>query len=301
MPRIQHLQRNLLIISKIKSTPSISFKELTKHIEKELNFRGIYDTGTSRRTIQRDIQNIRTEFGIDILYNRKIDGYSIRETTTPTDIDRFLEAFDILTAINAESGIADFILTEQHRPQGTKYLYPLIQAIKNSSCVAFSYLKFWDESATERLVEPYSIKEFKGRWYLIGRTAGIQDMKIYGLDRITELEISDNSFKKDKQINIAQLFQDCYGIYSTENFPVEDVILSFDKGDGNYLKSLPLHHSQKIVKDDDQAFVIKLHLRITPDFVMEILSRGWSLKVIQPDSLRKQVCEICRSAAERNQ
>jgi predicted DNA-binding transcriptional regulator YafY len=149
-------------------------------------------------------------------------------------------------------------------------------------------------------LEPYLLKEFRGRWYLIGRTVGKHDMKTFGLDRMNELEISDVRFQKDETTDFAEQFKSSYGIYSTENFPVEDVILSFDQGDGNYLKSLPLHHSQEIVKDDGNEFIIKLHLRITPDFVMEILSRGWSLKVIQPDSLRKQVHEICRSAAERN-
>jgi predicted DNA-binding transcriptional regulator YafY len=68
----------------------------------------------------------------------------------------------------------------------------------------------------------------------------------------------------------------------------------------DYLKSLPLHPSQEVLHDSEDEFRIKLRLRITPDFIMEILSRGWSLKVIQPDSLRERVCEICRSAMERN-
>jgi predicted DNA-binding transcriptional regulator YafY len=66
------------------------------------------------------------------------------------------------------------------------------------------------------------------------------------------------------------------------------------------LKSLPLHHSQEVLKDEENEFIIKLRLRITPDFIMEILSRGSSLKVIQPDSLRERVCTICCSAMERN-
>jgi predicted DNA-binding transcriptional regulator YafY len=262
--------------------------------------RSLYDVGISRRTLQRDIDYIRTEFGIDIQYDKRMNGYYIEDNGLKSVLDNFLESFEVFNSLNGGREMADYVLPERHSPQGAHHLSPLLHAIKNAVQITFSYQKFGETTASIRQLEPCLLKEFRGRWYLIGRTVGLQDMKIYGLDRITELEVSDNSFKKDKQVNIAQQFQDSFGIYSTENFPVEDVILLFDQGDGNYLKSLPLHHSQEIVKDDDQAFIIKLHLRITPDFVMEILSRGWSLKVIQPDSLRKQVHEICRSAAERN-
>jgi hypothetical protein len=66
------------------------------------------------------------------------------------------------------------------------------------------------------------------------------------------------------------------------------------------LKSLTLHPSQEVLRDTNDEFRIKLRLRITPDFVMEILSRSTSLKVIQPDALREQICTICRSAMEKN-
>jgi hypothetical protein len=66
------------------------------------------------------------------------------------------------------------------------------------------------------------------------------------------------------------------------------------------LKSLPLHHSKEVLRDTDDEFRIKLRLRITPDFIIEILSRSTSLKVIQPDALRERICAICRSAMEKN-
>ncbi|NDV97199.1 WYL domain-containing protein [Dysgonomonas sp. 521] len=300
MPRIHHLQRNLLIISKIRNTPYVSFAELTAHLERELMFRGIYDTGLSRRTIQRDIQNIRTDFSIDIEYCRRNQGYYIADSDIRSDIDRFLDSFDILSSLNTETGIPDFVLAEKHRPMGTQYLYPLIHAIKNSFRITFSYQKFGSEQSSFRELEPYAVKECRGRWYVIGSTRGLNDLKTYGLDRIKNLIISDEIFPKDDAIDVSEKFRYSFGIYSSDEYPVEDVILSFDASDGSYLKSLPLHHSQEIITDNKDGFVIKLRLKITADFVMEIMSRSWSLKVIEPLSLREQIYSICKSALERN-
>lgn len=300
MSRIHHLQRNLLIISKIRNTPYVSFSELTSYLERELMSRGIYDTGLSRRTIQRDIQNIRTDFSIDIEYCRRNQGYYIPNNTIRSDIDRFLDSFDILNSLNAESGVSDMILAEKHRPMGTQHLYPLIHAIKNMVRITFSYLKYGSEQSSFRELEPYAIKECRGRWYLIGRTKGQNDTKTYGLDRIKNLIVTDEIFLKDDTIDVSEKFRYSFGIYSSDEYPVEDVILSFDANDGSYLKSLPLHHTQEIITDNKDEFVIKLRLKITEDFVMEIMSRSWSLKVIEPLSLRNRVCSICKSALDRN-
>jgi len=300
MSQIHHLQRNLLIISKIRNNPYVNFAELTSYLKKELSFRGIYDTGLSRRTIQRDIQNIRTDFGIAVEYCRRNQGYYIAESDFCSDIDRFLDSFDILTSLNTETGIPNFVLAEKHRPMGTQHLYTLIHAIKNSFRVTFSYLKFGSEQPSIRHLEPYAVKECRGRWYLIGRAKGLDDMKSFGLDRITDLFITDETFSKDDTIDVSEKFNYSFGIYSSDEYPIEDVILSFDARDGSYLKSLPLHHSQEIITDDKDVFVIKLRLKITLDFVMELMSRSWSLKVIEPLSLREQIHSICKSALERN-
>ncbi|MDR1980079.1 MAG: WYL domain-containing protein [Tannerellaceae bacterium] len=199
-----------------------------------------------------------------------------------------------------EDTIPDFVFAEKHRPRGTHYLFLLIYAIKKSLRIRFSYSKFQGNDLSERYVEPYALKEVRGRWYAVGRSVGQRDMKSYGLDRIINLEITDNKFTKDASVNLPEKFRDSFGIYSSDEYPVEDVILSFDAEDGHYLKSLPLHSSQEIIKDTDDEFIVRLHLKITHDFVMEILSRSWSLKVIQPASLRQRIYEIYRSALKRN-
>jgi predicted DNA-binding transcriptional regulator YafY len=299
MAQIHCLLRNILIVNKIKNDPYIGLSELTDYIAQAIAFRGINDVGVSKRTIIRDIQSIMTDFGIDIQYDRAHKGYFIEPSKCP-DIDDFLDSFDVFTALNMNEGIPDFVFAEKHRPKGTQHLFPLINAIKDTERVRFSYEKYQGEEISERYLEPYALKEFRGRWYLIGRTAGIQDIKNYGLDRISNLVITGEPFRKDTSIDITEKFNDSFGIYSGEVYPVEDVILSFNVEDGRYLKSLPLHHSQIIIKDTDEEFVIKLRLKITSDFIMEIISRSWSLKIIEPVTLREKVCKIYQDALKRN-
>ena len=95
-------------------------------------------------------------------------------------------------------------------------------------------------------------------------------------------------------------FKDCYGIWNQPSIPVEEVELKYDALDGKFLKSCPLHHSQQILVDDKDEFRITVRLRITNDFVMELLSRSRSLEVIRPQHLRERIRQVYEEALKRN-
>ena len=60
-----------------------------------------------------------------------------------------------------------------------------------------------------------------------------------------------------------------------------------------YLRAMPLHHSQVFIKDTPEEIVLSLQIKITPDFVKEILSYGAHVKVVAPEHLAERVkCEI---------
>ena len=126
-------------------------------------------------------------------------------------------------------------------------------------------------------------------------------MKTFGNDRIRNLPILDNEhYNRDAMIDIHSLFRDCYGIWDQTDIPVEDIELRYDALDGKFLKSVPLHHSQQVLADTPDEFRIALRLRITNDFVMELLSRSRSLEVIRPLHLRERVRQIYEDALKRN-
>lgn len=299
MATIGQITRLLLIIRRIKSRRFITTKNLLEYINDELSIRDY--PSVSLRSIERDIETIRGRpFGINIAYTAQ-KGYRIEESDfIGIDIEQLLEPFDILNALNADTGLSDIIITEKYSYKGTEHLYQLIAAIRKCLRVTFDYVKYSLEGSSVRVLEPYNIKQFKGQWYLIGKVPGSNEIKTFGLDRIHDLKTLKQSFTKVGREDVSTKFKHSYGIYSSDEYPIEDVVLSFDKVDGSYLKSVPLHSSQEVLKESGSEFIIKLRLRLTEDFVMAIVSRSWSLKVIQPSSLRERVCNIYRDALLRN-
>lgn len=293
------LLRWTLIIRIIQNHPYISFKDLQREIERELVFRG-YEPICSDATLKRDIYELREEFGIEIDYNRENKGYYILSVKKDwLDIDSIIEPLEMLTSLGMENALPSYIFPETYQTKGTQHLSYIIHAIRFQKKINFLYHKYASKSSSERILSPYAIKEWRGRWYVIGKDEqGI--FKTFGLDRMDRLYIHTETFQKDASFDISKKFQYSYGIYSSEEYPIEEIVLAFDSEDGNYLKSRPLHTSQEVIKESENEIVIRLRLRITPDFIMEIISRSWSVCVLEPTSLRKQICEIYKGALDRN-
>jgi proteasome accessory factor B len=166
----------------------------------------------------------------------------------------------------------------------------LIHAIKNQLEVNFLHEKYWDEDQDRKLrtVHSIALKEARGRWYLIALDTKDTRIKTFGLDRIFDLEITRKKFEPIKNYNPEEVFQHSFGILSDENEP-QKVVLSFTFEQGKYAKSLPLHHSQKVVIDDENEYRIELVIHPTYDFVMELLSMGAEVKVLEPQSLKEEM------------
>jgi predicted DNA-binding transcriptional regulator YafY len=302
MAKIEMLQRTLLLINKLDwKGRYVSADELLGYVEENMRLRYGFSSGHSLRTIQRDIRFIEELFGITIKF-RKGYGYYIADKE-PVSVERCQELllnFDILTALNAESGLSKYVLAEHHRPVGCTQIPLLMDAIRNNCYVEFDYtlLRHNDELIHKR-VAPHFLKESQQRWYLLAMEDG--KLKTFGTERISNLSILDDAhFIRNETIDVANLFRDSFGIWDQHDIPVEEVVLSYGALDGKFLKSVPLHHSQTILVDTEQEFRIKVRLRITNDFVMELLSRSASLTVIEPNSLRERVRKVYHQALMRN-
>ena len=142
---------------------------------------------------------------------------------------------------------------------------------------------------SQRTAEPYALKEFKNRWYVLANDLKDNKVKSFALDRLTELEITRKKFQLPIDFDVNEHYKYCFGIISPNEHQPQEVILSFDPFQGKYIKTLPLHESQVILKDNEEELLIKLKLFLTHDFLMEILSYGDNVKVIQPESLIEEL------------
>jgi len=117
-------------------------------------------------------------------------------------------------------------------------------------------------------------------------------IKTWGLDRIQKLNVTHKRFNKNSQVNIEEEFKNTFGIYSDKDKKVEEVILSFSTTSGKYNESLPLHESQQTIFEDDKELRVKLNVKLTYDFIMELLSQSENMKVISPNYLKEKLIDI---------
>lgn len=306
MSKQTYIYRFSLIIKKLKTKPYSSYEELEGYISSQSEYLQMQDDRVnmsfSKRTLQRDIKEIRNIFGINIEYSKSKKGYFIGQSEAEnTSFERVMEAFDIFNSLNLAQGLQPFVHLEKRRPQGTENLYALLHAIKNRLQIKFTYQKFWEEKLSQRLVEPYALKEFKNRWYIMAKDSKDNNIKSFALDRLTNLEITNQTYQYPNNYSIEQTYRYCFGIISPNDEDPQDIILSFDPFQGKYIKTLPLHGTQQVLVDNDEETRIKLKLCLTHDLLMELLSFGDNMKVIEPQSLADQIKQAHKKAYRQYQ
>lgn len=295
MAKVGFYKRYLYIIDRLTTVPC-NFKDLHNHVMAKLE---IDDLGKnfeySSRTFDRDKKDILDLFGIDIIYNRKDKVYSINDEIEDPSVSRMIEAFSIHQALNEGNKLSPSIYLEKRKVTGTHLINGILYAIQNHFLVSFTHTKFWDMEISQRTVKPVAIKESEHRWYLIAQDEKDGRIKNFGFDRITNLKISDITFKP-VAFDVDKNYQHAFGIETYE--PVQKIVLSFTWQQGNYIKSFPLHSSQKIITDTDEELVIEMYIHPTNDIVMELLKYGDNVKVIEPVSLRNEIKKRIRRMIE---
>lgn len=292
----------LLILNKLRQGKRfIPRRELLDYVNDSMEERYGYQRITGR-TLERDIADIDELFGIGISFNRTRQGYFIRENYGDYDerVCELMMNFDLLNALDRDQNLSTFVLAEHRRPLYSEWLMPLVKAIHDLHPVEFDYVDYRNGCSEKHFsVLPHYLKESNQRWYLLAYDGAV--MKTFGVDRIRRLCVLENeTFERNTDISVDDLFHDCYGLWNDPNIPVEDIELRYDALDGRFIKSAPIHHSQRILADTPDELRISLRLRITNDFVMELLSRSRSLEVVKPQHLRERIRHIYEEALRRN-
>ena len=297
MSKREAISRYSLIIKKLRKHPA-TFAEIAEYLTSESELHS-YNFTISKRTFLRDREDIHSLYNVDIQYDLSRKLYFINHDEKPDFNERILEAFDILNTLKLSEELLKYVHLEKRKSTGTEYLLDLIFAMKNKLQISFSYHKFWEDKETQRFVEPYALKEFKYRWYLLAKDNKDKKVKSFALDRLANVEVTRKPFELPANYNIEESFQHSFGIINPDNAQLREIVLSFDPIQGKYVKSLPLHESQEVLINNQHELQIKLKLFVTYDLVKEILAFGEYVKVLSPDSLKKQIKSIHRSALEQ--
>ena len=283
MSKRESIARYNIIIKKLRKYPA-TLQEIMNELELESEIQS-YKFTISKRTFQRDLADIRGIYNIDIQYNFATGKYYIDYDDQSTLHERIFEAYDTFNALNLTDRLSRHIHFESRKPQGTENLYGLLHAIKNKRQIKFTHQKYWDNEPTNRQVEPYALKEFKNRWYVLSNDLKDNQVKSFSLDRITNLEITKTPFIDTINFDVNEHYKYCFGIISSNGQKPQEVIISCNPLKGKYIKSLPFHESQTVLIDNETEVRIKLYLVITYDFMMEILSHGDNMRILAPENL----------------
>ena len=255
-----------------------------------------------RNSFKRYCDAIEDTFHLKIECRKTSLGYQyfLRHTQElhANDLKNWMLSTMTVAGIVSESkNIQERILLE-HVPSGETFLSEITRAMEHGHVVHIEYRKFTDSEPYSVTAEPWCLKLFRQRWYLLARRTSDGTMRTYALDRMLHAESGEDTFELPKEFNAATQFQHSYGIFNAEGTPSSIVIRTYD-GLGNYYRTLPLHHSQQHTGSTPEYDEFHLLLYPTPDFIQEILSQSNRIEVIRPESLRNEIRQKLKAALER--
>lgn len=253
-----------------------------------------------RRTFHCHREKIQELFDINIECDRRTSEYYIEDCQTLAN-DKIrswlLETFSVNNLAAEQQHLHDRILLEKI-PSGEIYLTSVIEAMRDSRIIKFTYKSFTDAAPHDVYLQPYFVKVFRQRWYVIGYTSAYNGIRTYSIDRFENIEVTKESFEYPSDFIPEEYFDGCFGIMYS-NLPCESVVLKVSSVQAGYFKTLPLHETQKTVSDTETHTVFKYEMKITNDLIKEILSYGADVEVISPQSLRSKIEKHLSAALQK--
>ena len=257
----------------------------------------------SERQFHRYTDAVEELFDIEIKYSRSQRGYVVadREGIDNMGMRKWLiQTFSVNNILHESQDLKNRILLE-NVPSGQQHLTTIVDAMRESVALSMTYHSFHREEPSTFEVEPYCVKLFEQRWYMLAKSERYDDLRIYALDRIKALEPTERKFKLPKKFDAAKFFEDYYGIIiSDDDYDVCPVALLADAKQSNYLRTLPLHHSQVEVERNDEYSIFEYRLCPTFDFRQKVLSMGGSIEVLAPQELVYQFNDLGHEIAQAN-
>jgi proteasome accessory factor B len=288
------LKRYLLILDRLQRPAS--FVELKDHLE-EQGFE------LSPRTLQRDLEEIRVELGIEVAYERGANHYTVQKGKEDhAGVLMLLERAQLMELVNTNGkGFRELNrvvrFEELGRLRGIQHLAPLLKAIRERREVVVSYRKFQEEGLKEYRVQPHLLKEYRGRWYLLARSESHTRPIALGVDRIEKLDVQRTKFARTGDA-VPDFYDHIIGVDATPG-KAERIVLRFDPVEAKYVKSLPLHPTQKVEKEDKGGVTISLFVMPNIELQQALMGWGASVQVLEPKHLAKTIKQAHKAAVGR--
>lgn len=256
----------------------------------------------SRTSFNRHREEIEDIFGIKIICSRfNGNKYSIEnaDAIDNNSVESWMaNVISINNIIVDNKSVSNRILLESIPSEGGNLQFA-IEAMRKGHILEFDYKKYYSTDAKHYYIEPYCVKLYHRRWYLLGRYTDIKDYRLFAFDRMSNVNITSAKFRIDTSFNAMEYFNECFGVALNKSVPVQKVIVRAYTNERYYLRDLPLHPSQRLVGEGDGYFDYEITMRPTEDFLGYLLSRSNFVKIVSPTSLANQLKEMAQSILDR--
>ena len=278
------------LISTIYDAGKISFKDIAS----KWNNAYINDLRQplKLRTFHNHRNAILMQFGVVIECQRGSNLYYIDnpDALENDSINQWLlDSFAVSNLLMDNRSISDRIILEDV-PSGRYYLEIITSAMRDNHQIVIDYEDFFGNIIQGLKINPYFIRLFKRRWYVMALVLPEKEIHRFGLDRIKHIEVLESKFTYPKDFSPQDYYRDYYGVFHDAKPMTIRVKAYCEKP--YYLRSLPLHHSQREIESNADYTIFEYKIAPTYDFIQEVLSHGNQLEVISPDAFRQQVKAI---------
>ena len=268
-----------------------------------------FDSPYSRRTFNNHRDAVEEVFGIRICCNRSTNRYFIEYSDDVSDEGAesawLINTFTVNNMLALGKERLSGRVSVEDIPSGHKHLTAVMEAMTGNHEIEISYQKYTSSHASAYTLRPYAVKEFAKRWYLVGYCIERSAMRVYGLDRIVDMKLTDRKFSTPEGFDVDELFATSFGIYLSEGRG-ETIRFRVHETEARYLRDLPVHPSQKEVsprksgrlRSDEDGFVT-FEIFVCPNtaLTMELCKYGSRLEVLSPAHVREAVATELRRAA----
>lgn len=259
-----------------------------------------FDSQYSRRTFNNHRRNVTDVFGIDIDCNRSTNRYFIRYSDDVSDEQAenawLINTFTVNNMLSMGKERLSGRVAVEDIPSGHRHLTSIMEAMTEGLEIRIRYQKYTSSEASGYTIRPYAVKEAARRWYMIGYCIERQALRVYGLDRVIDIQETGRTFRMSKNFDVDEMFATSFGIYLADG-PGQTITFKAKATDARYIRDLPIHPSQKELECSEDSVTFSIFVCPNKALVMEFCKYGSSIEVLSPESVRNEVASELQRAA----
>lgn len=259
-----------------------------------------WDSPYSRRTFNNHREAVEEVFGIHIGCNRSSNRYFIEYTDDVADENAesawLINTFTVNNMLALGKERLSGRISVEDIPSGHRHLTSIMEAMTEGHELIMTYQKYNSTESSIYTLRPYALKEFAKRWYIVAYCLERETIRVYGLDRVKNLEHTGKTFRMPENFDVDEIFATSFGIYLPEG-PGKTVTFRTSRREAHFLRDLPIHRSQQEIASDNESVTFSIFVCPDKNLTMEFCKYGSRIEVLSPQSVRDEVSTELEKAA----